>query len=134
MHSSAQFCHLQNRGEKMLLKSHREKASKRWEKPDVFVCDRNHSSYSERLKQAKSSSRSRSSLMRSDVWYLIRAGSPQALKKVIHLGDIKKSSMWPGLQIQLGDTFATETCLNCATSFFIVILPQPRAIADTELK
>lgn len=45
--SSAQFCHLQNRGEKMLPKSHREKTSKRWKKPDVFVRDRNRSSYSE---------------------------------------------------------------------------------------
>lgn len=100
----------------------------------MFVPDRNHSSYSERLKQDKSSSRSHSSLMRNYVRYLIRASSLQALKKFIHLGDIKKEFYVVMPSDPTWGHICYQDLSQLCRFLLIVSLSQPRAVADTELK
>lgn len=68
--------------------------------------------------------------MHNYVWYLIRASSLQALKKFIHLGDIKKEFY----VVRPSDPICYQDLSQLSYFLFIVSLSQPRAVAGTELK
>lgn len=72
--------------------------------------------------------------MHNYVWYLIRASSLQALKKFIHLGDIKKEFYVARPSDPTWGHICYQDLSQLSHFLFIVSLSQPRAVADTELK